>query len=112
MPTAEEGEAFRASALVFLAAYSKLSAWAVENDRMLFPRRPKFHYFHHMSLHARYFNPRFSWCFKAEDYVGRMSKVAASVAMGNRVTRVPLKFAHKYQHLLHLRLVRPRFEDD
>ena len=77
---------------------------------MLFHVVPKMHYFFHMGRSARYFNPRFSWCFRAEDLVGRLSRVASSISMGNKLTRVPAKLTRKYRLLLHLRLTRPRFE--
>lgn len=98
-------------ALEFLGHYSSLNAWAIEEERKLFHIVPKFHMFHHLALGARYLNPRIHWTFKSEDYVGRISKLAASIAMGVKSTNLSHKLCLKYRHMLHFRLTRTVFED-
>ena len=87
----------------FYDAYNWLQEWAVEEDRYLHHVVPKFHMFHHMVLNGKYLNPKVYWTFKAEDYVGKISKLAASVAFGVKSTRLSLKVALKYRHLVHFR---------
>lgn len=90
----------------FLARYQWLNAWALREDRYLFHLVNKFHSFHHLCLWAKHLNPRASWCFKGEDFVGRMSTIASSVLYGVRSSRMSVKFAKKYRLMLHLRLTR------
>ena len=92
--------------LKFLEEYKWLNAWAIREDKYLFHLVNKFHSFHHLCLWARHLNPRASWCFKAEDFVGKISTIGLSVSYGVRSTRMSVKLADKYRLLLHLRLTR------
>jgi hypothetical protein len=65
---------------------------------------------HHMVLDAKFLNPSKVWCFKGEDYVGKISTLAGSVTMGVRSTKLSQKVASKYRHWLHLRLTRGDFD--
>jgi hypothetical protein len=72
-------------------------------------------YKHHMAKHLAYnfqfLSPRFSWCFKAEDFVGRMSRLAHSCTFGVRTSRLTLKFMAKYRLMLHVRFTRDLHTD-
>ena len=96
---------------VFLGHYAWLHQWAQrpENDRYAYPIVIKFHMLQHVALCARYLNPRICWCFKAEDYVGRISTLAASVSGGNKASVVSRKLADKWRLLLHIRHKRGDF---
>jgi hypothetical protein len=96
----------------FLHHYSILNAWAVSQGTLLFHIVIKFHTFYHLVLSAKHLNPRVAWCFKAEDYVGRIAHLAHSVSMGVKSSRLSLKVALKYRHMLHLRLTRGDFDDE
>ena len=65
--------------------------------RKSFHKVHKHHMFVHLIQEAKYLNPRFHWCFKAEDYVGHLAKLTHSVSMGVRSTRLSQKLAAKYQ---------------
>jgi hypothetical protein len=109
--TPQEYEAALDLSKKFLHHYANLNEWSVSQGKKLFHIVTKFHMFHHLVLNSKYLNPRFAWCFKAEDYVGKISKMAHSVSMGVKSTRLSLKVALKYRHMLHLRLTRGDFDD-
>jgi hypothetical protein len=90
----------------FLDSYDFLNKWALEKGRLLFHIVIKFHTFWHLIKNAEHLNPRFHWCFKSEDFVGKVSKLAHSVSMGTRSTKLSTKVAVKYALLLHFRLTR------
>jgi len=94
----------------FLAHYDSLNKWAQENDRMLFHIVMKHHTFVHLVQSSKYLNPKFHWCFRNEDFVGKISNIAHSVSMGTRSTRLSLKVSPKYALVLHLRLTRDAFD--
>ena len=93
----------------FLNHYDSLNKWALEKGRLLFHVVIKFHTFWHLVVNAKHLNPRFHWCFKSEDFVGKMSKLGFSVSMGTRTTKLSQKIAAKYIILMHLRLTRDGF---
>ena len=90
----------------FLEDYAILACWAQAKKRSLFHTMHKHHTFLHLIQNAKFLNPRFHWCFKSEDFVGRMSRLGHSVSMGVRATRLCSKLALKYKLLLHLRFTR------
>ena len=90
----------------FLDSYDWLNKWALEKGNLLFHVVMKFHTFMHLVRNAQFLNPRFHWCFKSEDFVGRVSKVAHSVSVGTKSTHLSVKIAAKYVLLMHLRLTR------
>ena len=91
---------------VFLDSYDFLHKWALEKGSMLFHITIKFHTFWHLVKNSRHLNPRFHWCFKSEDFVGKVSQLGFSVSMGTSAPRMSVKVAAKYTVLLHLRLTR------
>ena len=93
----------------FFAHYDSLNIWAQENDRLLFHLVMKHHTLHHMVRDSQFLNPRNCWNFRAEDFVGKISRLGASVAMGVRSTKMSQKINAKYRILLHLQLVRLGF---
>ena len=95
----------------FFTVYDKLNEWAVNSGSQSFHIVQKFHMFFHLVENSRHFNPRFAWCFKAEDYVGKISKLANSVSNGTKSTKLSQKVALKYRHMLHLRLSRHNIND-
>jgi hypothetical protein len=95
----------------FNGHYLWLANWAEEQDRPLFNITIKMHMLHHMVLDAEFLNPRVSWCFKGEDYVGKISHLAGSVSMGVKITNLTCKISQKYRHWQHLRLTRGDYHD-
>ena len=108
--TASEHKDALEKAEAFLDNYSWLNSWALEKERNLFHIVIKHHTFWHLVVNSQYLNPRCHWCFKSEDFVGRISQLTHSVSMSVRSTRLSLKAAAKYKVLLHLRLTRSSFQ--
>ena len=69
---------------------------------MLFHIVMKHHTMLHLVENAWFLNPRVTWCFKSEDYVGKISHIGHSVSMGVRSTRLSEKLIAKYILMLHL----------
>jgi len=95
----------------FLQHYQWLHEWAKHSSKLMYHFVPKFHFCHHLARQARFMNPRWTWTYKAEDWVGKLSKMAASCTPGTRSTRLSLKVADKYRYLLHFRLAMKLHDD-
>ena len=95
----------------FNGHYSWLNSWAASEERQLFHITIKFHMNCCLVMTAKCLNPKLLWCFRGEDYVGRISALAASVSMGVGVIALSTKIVSKYRHWLHLRLTRGDFHD-
>ena len=86
----------------FFDSYQALNDWALAKARLLIHIVMKHHTFLHLIENARFLNPRWTWCFKSEDYVGKISHIAHSVSMGVRSTKLSQKIVDKYALMLHL----------
>ena len=106
VPTSVQADLLEEKCFAFLGHYAWLNHFAESQNTLLFHIVPKFHMLCHLALSARYLNPRVHWCFKAEDFVGKISKCALSVACGSKSTKHSVKLATKYRYLLHFRLTR------
>ncbi len=96
----------------FLAESEWLNEWAQRNDKMIFNLVNKHHYCWHLSRKFRFLNPRFTWTFKTEDYVGKISTLGHNCSMGKTKLMVPGAIAEKYRECEHLRLTRGDFRDN
>ena len=63
----------------------------------------KFHNAKHMAASFKWMNPRFNWCFRAEDYVGRIAKLSWSCAFGCKVLNLTKKTTEKYKLMMFIR---------
>ena len=90
----------------FLLAYKWLHAWSLEKGRNSFSIVNKFHTFIHMWMGCKFMNPKKQWCFKGEDYVGHISKMAHSISFGVSSTRISNKICPKYRVLQHFIICR------
>ncbi len=101
-PSVAEAE----QAIESMAAFLKNFQWLGRNcdDEMLWVMQYKHHTAWHLAQGFRYMNPRWSWCFKGEDLVGKISRLGASVVHGCKATGVSYKLFEKYRFLLHLKL--------
>ncbi|CAE7455722.1 unnamed protein product [Symbiodinium sp. CCMP2592] len=93
----------------FLDDYSWLHDWSLEKGRNSFAVVAKHHTFIHLLWNSKFLNPRMQWCFKSEDFVGQLSRLAHSISMGVASSRLSLKVANKYRVLLHLLIRSERF---
>ena len=94
----------------FLQAYEALAKWAEDMGKHHFHIVMKHHMFMHLARGAKHLNPRSHWCFKSEDFVGRIAALTHSVSMGVKSTSLCKKVAPKYRILLHLLLTRQGFD--
>ena len=92
--------------LAFLDHSEGLEEWALQADRLEYHRVPKYHMLLHLAEQARYLNPKLQWCFKSEDFVGKMATLGHSVSMSVASHRLSMKLCAKYRVFLHLRFTR------
>ena len=64
----------------------------------------KHHFFQHLAEQFKFMNPRFAWCFKAEDYVGKIAILVHSCSFGTRSIDLPGKALAKWRNMLHFKL--------
>ena len=86
----------------FLEASEWLKCWAQSNDRMFFHIVNKHHYCWHLSRKFKYLNPRFTWAFKTEDYVGAISTLGHNCSMGKTKMHAPRVLCEMYRECYHL----------
>jgi len=106
VPTNAQATQARDTMNVFLHNYCALHAWAKSNDRLLFHLVPKFHMAWHMAQQFKFLNQRISWTFKAEDYVGKISKLAHGCTYGISRMNVSSSICSNYRWYMHLMLSR------
>ena len=109
VPTNAQATQARDTMKQFLHNYCALHDWAKENDIMLFHLVPKFHMAWHMAQQFAFLNPRITWTFKAEDYVGNISKLAHGCTYGTSRMNVSSSICSKYRWFMHVRLSRGGF---
>ena len=70
---------------------------------------------HHMAVHLahnfKFMNCKFNWCFKSEDFVGKISIIAHSVCFGVKSTAITQKLMEKYRLLMYIKFARGHSED-
>jgi len=102
----DEFQVMKKAAKVFLNQYTYLSRLALDDAKMVYNVVPKFHYFYHLVMHARWTNPRFAWCYGGEDLVGKISTLGMSCTRGTAVYNVPEKLMSKYRLAVHVEWTR------
>ena len=94
----------------FCRHYTELNRWAQKNDQKLYHIVYKHHCQHHLVKEAQFLNPRYTWNFRSEDFVGKVATLTRSLAMGVKSTRLSGKLMIKYRILLHMQLTRLGFD--
>ena len=92
-------------------AWLHMHFYKLSPESGMFPVRPKFHWCYHIGASTKYMNPRHSWTYRNEDWVGRMSRLALSCAHGTRSIKIMKSFVQKYLCMLNHRLRRPMTTD-
>ena len=100
-PSPHEGALALELFMEFLEHYQWLQLHRV-NDHM-WHTVGKFHTAKHMAMSFKYDNPRFTWAFKSEDYVGRISKICHSASYGTKALALSLKLTEKYRLMMFIR---------
>jgi hypothetical protein len=62
----------------------------------LFHITPKMHYLLHIAYSSKHLNPRLSWCYSGEDFVGKFKNLVKSQQVGTPHHKVVAKVARKY----------------
>ena len=65
-----------------------------------------------LSRKFKHLNCRFTWTFKIEDYVGKISTLGHNCSRGKAKSEVAKAVCEKYRECVHLRLTRCDFNDD
>jgi len=94
-----------------LLHYAWLHDDALGKDQWLYNMVPKCHYSWHLAYNCRFMNARFSWTYKCESWVGKVSHIAASCAAGTSLTKLSVPLADKYRMLVHVRISRCVFDE-
>lgn len=93
----------------FFGTYQDLHEWALSKGRKLFNITGKFHSCQHMISHTKHLNFRCHQNFRAEDFVGQLSRIGHSVSFGVSSPKLSGKICAKYKCMLHLQIIRPGF---
>ena len=88
-----------------LLHYSWLARHAMNNGLHLWSVVPMFHMLFHLAQQARYTNPRCSWTYMSEDFMGIIVKLAGSCTTAGAL-KVSLAVSQKYRLAMQLRLQR------
>jgi hypothetical protein len=112
VPTTEQARHAEQMVSLFLTEYKWLCDWAKTRHLKLFPLKPKFHMLWHMSKDFKFLNPKVTWTFKNEDYVGKISHLAHSCSYGISRPQVNSPMCSQYRCLMHLKLERCFLSDD
>ena len=100
VPTGVQATMARQAMIDVLFHSHQLRAHAEANDSQLWHIVYKHHFAEHLSEQFRWMNPRFGWCFKSEDFIGRISLMAHSTAFGTRSIDLASKIMEKWRLLL------------
>ena len=64
----------------------------------------KHHFFYHIAFFARYQNPRCTWCYGFENFVGRVQDIAESCTRGTKAHKVPRKVVQNLLYVMSAKL--------
>jgi hypothetical protein len=95
----------------FLSHYTWLHWKSEAAGKWLYNLVPKAHYAWHLAYCCRFMNARFTWTYKAESWIGMISRMAASCAHGTRLTKKSVPLGSKYRMFAHVRVSRSVFDD-
>ena len=79
-----------------LRHYNCAAVWARENNLKRWNVVPKMHFFAHIALTCRYQNPRTTWNYMDEDFMGIMKEIAEACTSGTPSHKVPKVAATKW----------------
>ena len=96
-PSPDQAIAARTSMSDFLRIYKQLQA--ARASELLWHCTIKFHMCQHLADSFKWSNPRYSWCFKHEDKVGKISRLGHSACFGVSVMALSDKIAEKYRYM-------------
>ena len=89
---------------LFLLHYNKVASDSMKKGELLFNCTTKFREMWHIMDMGRFLNPRLSWCYSFEDFIGRLKRAAAACFSGTPMYNVPGKLMENYILALTLEL--------
>ena len=87
-----------------LQHWTFLSRLSMEKDMKLWKVVPKHHYLWHLAEEASHLNPRMSWCYSNEDFVGKLATIGLSCRHGQAAAYRSKQLVDKYILGITLRL--------
>ena len=103
-----ESVALLASVEDFLLHYHWLTQNALSSGRLLYNYVVKFHFLWHIADNAKWLNPRATWAYSYENFIGKRGLATRSLVHSTVPVRVPAKLVENYLRALYLRLRRTR----
>ena len=89
---------------VFYEHYHWLACHAVDNGEMNYAVKQKMHTLFHIVDHSKYLNPRFTWCYAYEDFMGTVVTCARACVAGSPMHIVGKKVLDNFLLVLSLPL--------
>ena len=105
-PSEKQAESANNAMNDYLAHCKALKREMEHQERKLYHIVPKHHMAQHLGDNFLYMNPKYHWTFKAEDFVGKISKLAHSCSFGVGKHKLSAKLMQKYRIMVHLALTR------
>ena len=79
-----------------LQYWTFLAKVSIDQDKKLWNVVPKHHYFWHLAEEASHLNPRMSWCYSNEDFVGKLATIGLSCRHGQAAAFRSKQLCDKY----------------
>jgi hypothetical protein len=97
---------FQKATQKFVMEYTWLANFAMREGKNMYSVVPKHHYAVHLSQQSDFINPRFTWCYKGEDFVGKLSRLAHVCLYGTPCFNVAGTLCERYPVAIHLKFTR------
>ena len=108
---AADGRRAKTSLERYLVHYQYLTNLFLNSDprrRLFYITEKRNHYPWHIAQACEYYNPKQGWTYQDEDFMGKMSQLAASVVRGLGPCRLGPALMWKYRNRVHIRYNRRR----
>ncbi len=102
-----DGDDLIATGFLYLSVFWDVRGHFLEEEYPLFALTAKGHYQMHSCLLSKSLNPRRTWCYLGEDFMGKCRDLATSCAKGATMWQVSSKIVVKYLIAMHLTLSDP-----
>ena len=102
-----DGDDLIASGFLYLSVFWDVRCHFQDEDYPLFVLTAKAHYQMHSCLLSKSLNPRRSWCYLGEDFMGKCRHLATSCSRGASMWSVSNKIMVKYLIAMHMTLSDP-----
>ena len=94
----------------FLIYYHWMVQDALNTGKILFNFTPKFHMLWHLAHMSQWINPRLTWCYSFEHFVGSVVRSARASMAATAMHRIGAKVLDNMCLLLHVQIAHNGFE--